>query len=271
MHLTKHATGTGFSWAADGKLLSADFSFKALMDLPKNRIRDYLEHRFTGEAANQALLAPIEAEQEVWASGVTYYRSRDAREAETEIKSIYTKVYEAERPELFFKSIGWRVAGHHAPIRIRNDSEWNVPEPELTLVVNRHDEIIGYCVGNDVSSRDIEGLNPLYLPQAKVYDGSCALGPGMRIADEASLADLRIRMEIFRNERVIFSDETRTSQISRPLSSLVSCLTREMSFPYGVFLMTGTGIVPPDDFTLQAGDRVRIDIDSLVLENTVRR
>ena len=149
------------------------------MDLPKNRIRDYLEHRFTGEAANQALLAPIEAEQEVWASGVTYYRSRDAREAETEIKSIYTKVYEAERPELFFKSIGWRVAGHHAPIRIRNDSEWNVPEPELTLVVNRHDEIIGYCVGNDVSSRDIEGLNPLYLPQAKVYDGSCALGPGM--------------------------------------------------------------------------------------------
>lgn len=269
MNLTKHASKTGISWAADGKLLSADFSFKELMRLPKSRIRDYMERRFTAEAANEALLAPIEDEQEVWASGVTYYRSRDAREAETEIKSIYTRVYEAERPELFFKSIGWRVAGPNASIRLRRDSDWNVPEPELTLVANSHCEIIGYCVGNDVSSRDIEGLNPLYLPQAKVYDGSCALGPGIRIAEEGTLADLPIRMEIFRSEKVIFSDQTRTSQISRPLASLISYLTREMAFPHGVFLMTGTGIVPPDDFTLQGGDRVRIEIDRFVLENRV--
>jgi len=269
MHLTKHATEAGFSWAADGRLLSADFSFKTLMDLPQNRIRDYVEHRLTPVTAREALLAPIEDEQEVWASGVTYYRSRDAREAETEIKSIYTKVYEAERPELFFKSIGRRVVGSGSPIRIRRDSGWNVPEPELTLVASRHSEVIGYCVGNDVSSRDIEGVNPLYLPQAKVYDGSCALGPGIRIVDEGSLADLPIRLEIFRNEKAVFRGETRSSQISRPLASLVSWLTREMAFPYGVYLMTGTGIIPPDDFTLQAGDRVRIDIDSFVLENTV--
>lgn len=269
MYLTRHITQTGISWAADGKLLSADFSFKKLMRLPKGQISDYVANRSIADLANEELIAPVEAEQEVWASGVTYYRSRDAREAETDIKNIYTKVYQAERPELFFKAVGWRVAGHHAPIRIRRDSAWNVPEPELTLVVNSQAEILGYCVGNDVSSRDIEGENPLYLPQAKVYDGSCALGPGIRIVDEKSLIDLPIGIEIFRNSKIIFADQTRTSQISRPLESLVSYLMKEMAFPHGVFLMTGTGIIPPDGFTLQIGDRVRIDINSLVLENTV--
>ena len=139
----------------------------------------------------------------------------------------------------------------------------------MTLAVNSRGEILGYCVGNDVSSRDIEGENPLYLPQAKVYDGSCALGPGIRIADEKSLTDLPIRIEISRNEEVVFADQTRTSQINRPLETLITYLMKETAFPYGVFLMTGTGIVPPDDFTLHSGDCVRIDIDSLVLENTV--
>jgi 2-dehydro-3-deoxy-D-arabinonate dehydratase len=269
MYLTKHATIMGFSWAANGALLSADFSLKELMHLPKGQINDYIEGLVTAEGANEELLAPIEDQQEVWASGVTYSRSREAREAETDTKNIYDRVYRAERPELFFKAIGWRVAGHRSSIRLRRDSAWNVPEPEMTLVVNSRGEILGYCAGNDVSSRDIEGDNPLYLPQAKVYDGSCALGPGIRIADVASLADLPIRMEISRNASIVFADQTRTSQISRPLESLSAYLMKEMSFPFGVFLMTGTGIVPPDDFTLQTGDRVRIDIDSLVLENTV--
>jgi 2-dehydro-3-deoxy-D-arabinonate dehydratase len=269
MYLTKHMTQSGFSWAADDKILAADFSFKTLLQLPKNEIAGYIKSRITVEPAGENLLAPIEPEQEVWASGVTYYRSRDAREAETDSKNIYTKVYQAERPELFFKAVGWRVAGHKNPIRIRKDSSWNVPEPELTLVANCRGKIVGYCVGNDVSSRDIEGANPLYLPQAKVYDGSCALGPGVRIVDREVLRDLPIRIEIYRDHKIIYADQTRTSQINRPLESLISCLMQEMSFPNGVFLMTGTGIVPPDDFTLHAGDRVRIDIDSFVLENVV--
>jgi len=269
MYLTRHITKTGFTWAANGQLLSADFSFTEFMSLPKSQINEYIENRSIAEPAVGALLAPIEDEQEVWASGVTYYRSRDAREAETDIKNIYAKVYQADRPELFFKAIGWRAVGHHFPIRVRRDSAWNVPEPELTLVVNSQSQILGYCVGNDVSSRDIEGENPLYLPQAKVYDGSCALGPGIRIVDERSLEDLPIRIEIFRNGKVIFTGQTRSSQISRPLGSLVSYLMREMTFPHGFFLMTGTGIVPPDGFTLQTGDQVSIDIDSFVLENIV--
>jgi 2-dehydro-3-deoxy-D-arabinonate dehydratase len=269
MYLTKHKTQSGTSWAADDNFLAADFSFKTLLQLPKNEIAGYIESRLTLEPAGGNLLAPIEPEQEVWASGVTYYRSRDAREAETDIKNIYTKVYRAERPELFFKALGWRVAGHMNPIRIRKDSSWNVPEPELTIVANCRGEIVGYCVGNDVSSRDIEGANPLYLPQAKVYDGSCALGPGVRIVDPETLRDLPIRIEIYRDREIIYADQIRTSQISRPLESLISCLMKEMSFPHGVFLMTGTGIVPPGDFTLHAGDRVRIDIDSFVLENAV--
>jgi 2-dehydro-3-deoxy-D-arabinonate dehydratase len=269
MQLTRHSTQSGYCWAVDDKLLPADFSFKKLMRLPKAEIIDYIESRSTSESIDGRLLAPIEPELEVWASGVTYHRSRDARAADTDIKDIYAKVYRADRPELFFKAIGWRVVGHAGLIRIRGDSSWSVPEPELTLVVNGGGEIIGYCVGNDVSSRDIEGENPLYLPQAKMYDGSCALGPGIRIVDSELLGDLPIQIDISRKGETVFRDQTRTSQINRPLESLTSFLMREMTFPNGVFLMTGTGIVPPDEFTLQAGDRVRIDIDSFVLENIV--
>jgi 2-dehydro-3-deoxy-D-arabinonate dehydratase len=269
MYLTKHPSKSGFAWAADGKLLAADFSFKALLQLPQNKIIDYIKQKSTAESGTQEILAPIVSDQEVWASGVTYNRSRDAREAETDVKNIYTKVYHADRPELFFKAIGWRVVGPGRPIRIRRDSHWNVPEPELTLVINSRGEIVGYCVGNDVSSRDIEGENPLYLPQAKMYDGSCALGPGIRIVEPKLLGHLPIHIEIFRQNKTVFKDRTNSSQINRSLESLTSYLIREITFPDGVFLMTGTGIIPPEDFSLQAGDRVRIDIDALVLENSV--
>jgi len=159
--------------------------------------------------------------------------------------------------------------GHQMPIRIRQDSHWNVPEPELTLVINSSKEIVGFCVGNDVSSRDIEGANPLYLPQAKIYNGSCALGPGIFLAEVDQLVDLAIQMDIARAGEIVYQGETRSSQMKRSLSELVHYLTQEMDFPYGAFLMTGTGLVPLDEFSLQPGDKVRITIGSLQLENTV--
>ncbi|HRV93307.1 MAG TPA: fumarylacetoacetate hydrolase family protein, partial [Anaerolineae bacterium] len=168
-----------------------------------------------------------------------------------------------------FKSIGWRAIGHKMPIRIRRDSGWNVPEPELTLVINGQREIVGFCVGNDVSSRDIEGANPLYLPQAKVYNASCAVGPGIEIADVDQLRDITIQVEIVRGDKILYKDETRSSQMKRSLEELVDYLTKEIDFPQGAFLMTGTGIVPGDDFSLQPGDVVRINIASLSLENEV--
>ncbi|MCB0192126.1 MAG: fumarylacetoacetate hydrolase family protein, partial [Anaerolineae bacterium] len=183
---------------------------------------------------------------------------------------VYEKVYMAERPELFFKAVGWRVVGHQMPIRIRRDSHWNVPEPELTLVINARREIVGYCVGNDVSSRDIEGANPLYLPQAKVYSGSCALGPGIVLATADDLRDVPIQIEIIRDNEVVFQNQIQSSQMKRSLEELVDYLTTELDFPHGVFLMTGTGIVPSDDFSLQFGDVVRITINALTLENTVQ-
>jgi 2-dehydro-3-deoxy-D-arabinonate dehydratase len=270
MHLTKHRTTRGSAWALDGHFLPRSFSFKKLMQLPQNELNDYLNSLSTTKAANNQLLPPIEDDQEVWACGVTYSRSRDAREAETEVKDVYEKVYHAERPELFFKAIGWRVVGHRSPIRIRRDSRWNVPEPELTLAINSRGEIIGYCVGNDVSSRDIEGENPLYLPQAKVYDGSCAIGPGIRIVDAERIKELDIGVEILRNNTRVFEGETNSSHMKRSLEELAFYLMKEMTFPYGAFLMTGTGIVPPNDFTLEVGDVVRIHIDSLILENEVQ-
>jgi 2-dehydro-3-deoxy-D-arabinonate dehydratase len=204
------------------------------------------------------LLPPLESMHEVWACGVTYLRSREAREIESEIKDVYEKVYTAERPEIFFKSIGWRVAGHNMPIRIRRDSRWNVPEPELTLVINSYREIVGFCCGNDVSSRDIEGQNPLYLPQAKTYNGSCAIGPGIEILDVANMTELIIRVEIIRSEEIVFQGDTKASRMKRSFEELVAYLTRELDFPNGVFLMTGTGVVPADDFSLQRTRRFAV-------------
>jgi len=240
-----------------------------LLELPQAKITALLQTLPTTDAADGKLLPPVESTQEVWACGVTYLRSRQAREAESQARDVYEKVYTAERPELFFKSIGWRVMGHGMPVRIRRDSHWNVPEPELTVVINSHSEIVGYCVGNDVSSRDIEGENPLYLPQAKIYNGACAVGPGIRLASAEQLQDLRIGIEICRNQEIVFQDETRSSQMKRPPQELTTYLTREIDFPHGAFLMTGTGIVPDEDFSLQVGDIVRIDIDGMVLENSV--
>ena len=235
-----------------------------------NRVADVIRALATDESAAGALLPPIEPSQEVWASGVTYLRSRDARKAESATGDIYQKVYEAERPELFFKAAGWRVVGPGDAIRVRADSRWNVPEPELTLVINRHGEIVGYCAGNDVSSRDIEGENPLYLPQAKVYNGSCALGPGIELADSNSLRDLPIGLKIARGGQTVFEGETRTSRMKRSFEDLAVYLYRELEFPRGAFLMTGTGIVPHESFSLAPGDRVRVEVGDLVLENETR-
>jgi 2-dehydro-3-deoxy-D-arabinonate dehydratase len=269
MYLTRHANADRSRWALDGLYLEDNFSLGALLALPATKTNIYLREVTTGEPATAPLLAPIEPMHEVWAAGVTYLRSREARLVESDTKDIYDKVYESERVELFFKAIGWRVKGHGEPVRIRRDSDWNVPEPELTLVINRDDKIVGYCAGNDMSSRDIEGSNPLYLPQAKIYTGSCAIGPGIVLAQASDLGDLPIRMEIRRNSDIIYAGETRTSQMKRPLTALVDWLGHELSFPQGVFLMTGTGIVPPDAFTLLAGDTIDIRVASLVLQNPV--
>ena len=267
--LTKHLTPHGPRWAVDGRLLANDFQLGRLLNLRAADMPGFLRAAAGGDSPGGAPLAPVEAESEVWAAGVTYLRSRVAREAESTVKDVYARVYEAERPELFFKAPGWRVAGHGMPIRIRGDSRWNVPEPELTLVVTAAGEIAGFCAGNDVSSRDIEGANPLYLPQAKVYNGSCALGPGISLCGAEALRDLPIDLVVHRAGGPIFSGATRTSQLKRPLQELVDYLRRELDFPQGVFLMTGTGIVPPDDFSLAPGDRVRITIGELTLENDV--
>ena len=212
-----------------------------------------------------AILAPV-VSQEVWAAGVTYYRSRNARMDESKDAgggSFYDRVYAAERPELFFKSSGRRVVGPQGAVRIRSDSKWSVPEPELTLLINPSGEIVGYTVGNDMSSRDIEGENPLYLPQAKVYDGSCALGPGILVATEPLASTTGIHIEIRRSGSAVFSDSTTLAAMKRDPVELVEYLFRENTFPDGCFLLTGTGIVPPHSFTLASGDEIAITIDGI--------
>jgi 2-dehydro-3-deoxy-D-arabinonate dehydratase len=219
-----------------------------------------------------SILAPAVG-QEVWAAGVTYYRSRNARIEESKDAgggSFYDRVYAAERPELFFKATGRRVVGHQKPVRIRSDAKWSVPEPELTLLINPAGTIIGYTIGNDMSSRDIEGENPLYLPQAKVYDGSCALGPGVLLSPEPLPRTTAIHLEIVRDSKTAFSGDTTLAELKRDPKELVSYLFRDNSFPQGAYLMTGTGIVPGDDFTLASGDVARITIEGIgTLENPV--
>lgn len=235
-----------------------------------------LAHTAFASGASAALPAapgaPI-GRQEVWAAGVTYLRSRTARMEESKDAgggTFYDKVYQAERPELFFKGTPHRVAAPGTPVRIRRDSKWNVPEPELTLAINRHGRIFGYTVGNDMSSRDIEGENPLYLPQAKVYDRSTALGPALLLTHEPLPPTTAIGLEIRRGGAAAFNGSTQISQIKRTFTELAGFLFRDNSFPHGVFLMTGTGIVPPDSFTLRSGDEIRITIEPIgTLVNTV--
>jgi len=240
-------------------------------------LRDCLERSMVDAkpadpVAPQDLLPPI-GSQEVWAAGVTYYRSRDARMEEAKGAGggdFYDRVYHAMRPELFFKSAPHRVVGPEAKVAIRDDAAWSVPEPELTLFVSPGGEIAGYTIGNDMSSRDIEGENPLYLPQAKVYDRSCALGPCLLIADEPLPATTEIGLEIRRGGALAFSGATTLKEMKRRPEELVEYLYRNNSFPKGCFLLTGTGVVPPDSFTLKAGDEIRITIPPIgTLVNTV--
>jgi 2-dehydro-3-deoxy-D-arabinonate dehydratase len=215
-------------------------------------------------ASTPHLLAPID-DQEVWGAGVTYERSKVARQEESESGgSFYDQVYRADRPELFFKANPRRVVGVGQPIRIRRDTAWAVPEPELTLVLTPSLRIAGFTIGNDVSARDIEGRNPLYLPQAKVHDACCALGPVITLA--AALPDprnLTIRLRIERGSEPVFTGETSTARMARRLEELADWLGRDQTFPEGVFLLTGTGIVPPDEFSLRAGDQVTIEIPGI--------
>jgi 2-dehydro-3-deoxy-D-arabinonate dehydratase len=240
------------------------------------RLRDQISRLASrpGPVDEAEALAPIGL-QEVWAAGVTYFRSRDARIEESKDAGggdFYARVYDAERPELFFKATSRRVAGPGQPVRIRRDSRWNVPEPELALLVSAAGTVEGYTIGNDMSSRDIEGANPLYLPQAKVYDGCCGLGPAILVAEGPLPASTAIRIEIRRGGSVPFRDETALARLKRTPEELASWLFREQSFPDGCFLLTGTGIVPPNELTLEPGDEVRITIDDVgTLVNPVER
>jgi 2-dehydro-3-deoxy-D-arabinonate dehydratase len=219
----------------------------------------------SGFSLQDSILAPV-GTQEIWAAGVTYYRSRTARMEESKDAgggSFYDRVYEAARPELFFKATPHRVAGHLQKVRIRQDSKWNVPEPELALAVNSSGRIIGYTIGNDMSSRDIEGENPLYLPQAKVYAQSCGLGPGILLSADPLPETTVITLEIRRGAEATFVGTTELSALKRKPAELVEYLYRDNSFPQGCFLLTGTGIVPPDDFTLAHGDEIRISISGI--------
>jgi 2-dehydro-3-deoxy-D-arabinonate dehydratase len=221
--------------------------------------------------AQLRLLTPVES-QEIWAAGVTYLRSKQARMEESDFSArAYDHVYEAARPEIFFKAVPEKVVSSGEAVGIRRDARWNVPEPELTLVINSSGALVGFTIGNDMSSRDIEGENLLYLPQAKIYTGSCAIGPWMVVgAVEEDARQWTIRLEIQRGDAVVFAGETRVDQIKRRFGELIEYLFRSQAFPHGAMLLTGAGIVPPDAFTLAAGDQVRITISGIgTLENPV--
>jgi 2-dehydro-3-deoxy-D-arabinonate dehydratase len=254
----------------DGTSLVLEATWDALVN--HDDLAGYLRGASGPPAAAERRLSPI-GSQEVWAAGVTYFRSRTARIEESKPSgggSFYDAVYSATRPELFFKAAAWRVRGPGDPVRIRSDARWSVPEPELALVINCRGGIVGYTIGNDMSSRDIEGENPLYLPQAKVYDGACALGPAMLINEQRLPSDTTIALAIVRSGATVFEGSTSLAQMRRTPEELVQYLYRETSFPHGAVLLTGTGIVPPDDFTLQAGDAISITIPPIgTLDNVV--
>ncbi len=251
--------------------LAGDATWDSLV--AREDLQDYLAKSIAGFSklscnpleVSSSLLAPI-GSQEVWAAGVTYFRSRDARMEESKSAGggdFYDRVYRAERPELFFKATPHRVSGPGQPVAIRRDSKWNVPEPELTLLISPGGKIQGYTIGNDMSSRDIEGENPLYLPQAKVYHRSCALGPCIYVSSEPLSKETRIKLEIRRSGQTAFEGSTTLASLKRDPISLVEYLYRDNSFPNGAYLLTGTGIVPPDNFTLTRGDEIRISIDGI--------
>ena len=262
----------------EGVLVESDSSLLQLENVSWNAIvtrDDLLPHLLQLARTAPALpnrnigefhLKPPIANQEVWAAGVTYFRSRNARMEESKSAGggdFYDHVYNAERPELFFKSTPHRVAGPGAKVAIRSDAKWSVPEPELAVLVSPKGKVIGYTIGNDMSSRDIEGENPLYLPQAKVYDRSCSLGPGVLVIEAPLPSSTEISLQIHRGAKQVFAGSTSLSSMKRDLKTLVEYLYRDNSFPSGCFLLTGTGIVPPDSFTLQHGDEIRITIEPI--------
>ncbi|MEV6847560.1 fumarylacetoacetate hydrolase family protein [Actinoplanes sp. NPDC051411] len=251
-----------------------DISLAALLRLPAAEFRASLE-RIAAEGPVEdreiRLLPPVDGRTEVWAAGVTYERSSEARQEESVVADVYSRVYDAARPELFFKSVAWRVAGPGEPVGIRDDSEIDVPEPELALVVNAGGDIVGYTVCDDVSSRSIEGENPLYLPQAKVYAGCCALGPGIRpfweVPDPYALG---IQVEVLRDGHRVWDGTTSTKMLHRRFDDLVAYLGRHLGLPDGAVLSTGTGLVPSLDFTLAVGDTVTVTVDGIgTLSNPV--
>lgn len=255
--------------------LPASFTLDALFAAPDPHAKLADAIRNGGLVAAPApsdLRAPLQS-QEIWAAGVTYLRSMTARMEEAKNAgggTFYDRVYAAERPELFFKATPHRTVGPGGAVRIRADSRWNVPEPELTLAIAASGRIFGYTIGNDMSSRDIEGENPLYLPQAKVYAGSAALGPCLVVTPALPPAETAITLDIRRGGTSVFVGDTTIGRIKRPLASLAEWLFREQTFPHGCYLMTGTGIVPPDSFTLQHGDEVRITLEPVgTLINTI--
>jgi 2-dehydro-3-deoxy-D-arabinonate dehydratase len=278
MEIIRHAGQPGAQVAirsGDGIRQLPVAAIADLLALPADELRQLV----TASAAEPAspggqlrLLPPVDGLTEVWASGVTYERSSAARQEESQVADVYARVYDADRPELFFKSPAWRVCGPGEPIGIRPDSAVSVPEPELALVCNARGEIVGVTICNDVSSRSIEGENPLYLPQAKVYTGACALGPGIVPAWELpDLGSLAITLTVGRGGGTAWHGQTSTAQLHRSLTDLVACLYRHATFPHGAVLSTGTGLVPELDFTLERGDEVRIDIAGIgSLTNIVR-
>ena len=278
MHLYKTSRGAILKSGGQSFLLSEDWNklinqqnlyeylqqlSSAAYTIDEDQSQDYI---------NNYLLPPV-GSQEIWAAGVTYLKSRDARMEESEdagSADCYQKVYEAERPELFFKALPHRVSGHNQPVNIRKDSVWNVPEPELTLYINSSGDIQAYTIGNDMSSRSIEGENPLYLPQAKVYERSAGIGPCLFVTNKEVSANTTIQMNIYRNGQKMFDDATTLAKMKRSLKELAGWLFSELDFMYGCFLLTGTCVVPPVDFTLQENDVVNITIDGIgTLTNTI--
>src|SRR6478735_5978501 len=272
MKLFKTAAGIILEKEQANYLLQTDFDELINQDNLYQYLSTQAAEKINVDWNDIKILAPINR-QEVWAAGVTYLRSRDARMEESKDAGgadFYSKVYNAERPELFFKSSPHRVAAHNEEVFIRKDSKWNVPEPELALFINAKGKIQGYTIGNDMSSRDIEGENPLYLPQAKVYERSAALGPCLYIPESDISLDTTISIIIKRNDQDVFNGSIQLNRMKRNFNELAEYLCKEMVFEHGCFLMTGTGIVPGNDFTLQSGDEVSIGIENIgVLTNVV--
>lgn len=244
--------------------LDPAWTFGSLMSLPEDEFHAVVDGANTMASAGLTVLAPVDGDSEVWACGVTYETSRSARTSESTEADIYDRVYKAERPELFFKAVGWRISGPDGPAGVRHDSTWDVPEPELALVCNAQATVVGYTICNDMSSRSIEGENPLYLPQAKMYRHACALGPWIRLA--RSLPDPRsvgISIEIVRDGECLWSGSDSTLRLKRSLSELVSCLFRAEVFPSGVVLSTGTSVVPDDSVSVIEGDVIGISIEDI--------